>query len=151
MLELQSVLGNVLELMARFFDNMDDIFSIIFVLMVIFTFVDGSSKKKKRSTGMPPPTPDLDIPTLENDPNIKVQQEITVEPTDKIIPRGVTNNITENYRQKYAQQRQAEERSIKVKNPSREQTKEAALNADDALNAMILSEIFDKPKALRRR
>ena len=155
MLELQDVIGNVLgsvlNMLELFFENMDDIFSIIFVLMVIFTFIDGANKKKKRSTGMPPTPPDLDIPTLENDPNIKVQQEITLEPPEKIVPRGVTNNITENYRQKYAQQRQAEERSLKTKKPSEEKTNETALNADDALNAMILSEIFDKPKALRRR
>ena len=141
----------VLETVSRFLDSMDDIFSFIFILMVVFTFLEGSINKKKRPTGMPPPTPDFDIPTLENDPTIEVQQEVTVEPPPKIVPRGVTNNITESYRQKYKLQRLAEERALKIKKPTEDQSKEAALNADDALNAMILSEIFDKPKALRRR
>ena len=148
MLDVQTILDAV----SRFLDSMDDIFSIIFLLMVIFTFLDGAFNKKKRPPSVPPPAPDLDIPTLANDPNIKVQQEVTVEPQPKIFPRGVTNNITESYRQKYKLQRIVEERSLKTKTPTEDRPKaEAALNADDALDAMILSEIFNKPKALRRR
>ena len=134
----------ILDVISRILDSMDDIFSVIFMLMVVFTFLEGSINKKKR----PPPTPDFDIPTLENDPTIEVQQ---VEPPPRIVPRGVTNNITESYRQKYRLQRLAEESSLRTKKPTEDQAKEAALDADDALNAMILSEIFDKPKALRRR
>lgn len=157
MFELQDVLGIVLNVLETFFENMEDILSYVFVFFVIVAFVfDDSNKKKKRSkknrsTGMPLPPPDLDIPTLENDPNIKVQQEITFEPPEEIVPRGVTNNVSENYRRKYEQMRREQERSLKTNKPSEEKTNEPALNADDALNAMILSEIFDKPKALRRR
>ena len=140
----------VLEAVAKFFDAMDDVFAVVFLIALVVSFFDGG-KKKRQSGGAPPlPTPDIDIPTLANDPNIKVQQEVTVEPPPKIVPRGVTNSVTESYRQKYKQQRLAEERSMKLKSPSENRT-EAVLDADDALNAMILKEIFDSPKALRRR
>ena len=143
----------VLMALAKFFDAMDNVFAIVFFIALLLSFLDGG--KKKKSPGAPPlPTPDIDIPTLANDPNIAVQQEVTVEPPPKIVPRGVTNNVTEAYRQKYKRQRQAEERSIRMEEhklkSSSEERAEAVLDADDALNAMILKEIFDKPKALRR-
>ena len=144
----------MLVMVSKFLDAMDNVVAIVFFIALLVSFFDGG--KKKKSPNAPPlPTPDIDIPTLANDPNIAVQQEVTVEPPPKIVPRGVTNNVTEAYRQKYKRQRQAEERSIrmderKLKSSSEERA-EAVLDADDALNAMILKEIFDKPKALRRR
>ena len=147
MLELQSLLNTI----DRLFDVIGDSFSIFFILMIVFTFIDGATKKKNQP--LPPPIDDeFDIPTLANDPNIVVREEVVVKPPDKVVPRGVTNNVTEAYRQKYEQQKRLSKiEAIRNERRNEKPSENAALNAEDALNAMMLAEIFDKPKALRRR
>lgn len=151
-------LGDVLGIALGALENMDDIFSVIFMLMVVFTFIDGANKKKQ--TQAPPTTgADLDIPALANEPNIEVQQEVIVQPQEKIVPRGLTNSVTENYRRRYERQkrdikdeaRKEEARKEEALRVERLQDSKAALSSDEALDAIVLSEILGKPKALRRR
>lgn len=152
-------LGDVLGIALGALENMDDIFSVIFMLMVVFTFIDGANKKKQTQSPPPSTGADLDIPTLANDPNIEVQQEVIVQPQEKIVPRGLTNSVTENYRRRYERQkrdikdeaRKEEARKEEALRVERLQDSKAALSSDEALDAIVLSEILGKPKALRRR
>ena len=112
----------------------------IFLIWLVVTILDNLFKRKKR--WLPPPQnnpPDFDIPTLPGDPNLPGEetpiliesprpaavQPITPKPQQKKIP---------------AQIREVEE------------TNELNLNLtpSNVLNAFIISEILDKPKALRR-
>ena len=153
---------------------MDDIFSLIFFLWVAFTLFEGLGKKKK----LPPPpssNQDLDwqqqneesatfeIPTLANDPNMAPQQPLPVEETVEIKQ---ANNIEEIFRQRQALFRQRcsiqqspelmqeSEQTVKSNVKSQTQTDSTKINLNltqsDVLNAMVLSEIFSKPKSLRR-
>lgn len=129
------------------------------ILWVIILIVHAFSDKKKKK--LPPPAPpsestgdrNFDIPTLANDPNFP-GEDVTVY-RDAERPAEVREvNFTEMYRQRKAVARE------KVSARQVESTVQTAvnegkglplnLNAESAMNAIILSEIFGKPKALRR-
>lgn len=114
----------------------------IFLIWLAITVIDNLAKRKRRR--LPPPQndlPDFNIPTLPNDPNfpgeeipifIENPQQVEVQPK-KNPPRPKKISVQE--------VREAEE------------TKELDLNLapSNVMNAFILSDILDKPKALRRR
>ena len=119
----------------------------IIVLWVIVSIIEALSSKKKAPP--PPNFPpqdstgnlDFEIPTLANDPNkVAEVQEI---------------NLAELYRQKKqaAQNIAAAKVKPETKNFVDEETKniEVDLTPESAMNAIIFSEILDKPKALRRK
>ena len=134
---------------------MDDIFSIIFFIWIAYAVLEGAIRKKK----IPPPlqlpseqrneeddTTNFEIPTLANDPNAPIVLappraivEI-VQPEPKIQSQS-QNQIQSNYER--AMWALEPEQTIPTLNLNFTQT--------DAMNAMVLSEIFSKPKALRRR
>ncbi len=115
----------------------------IIVLWVIVSIIEALSSKKKAP---PPPQDstgnlDFEIPTLANDPNKAAEvQEI---------------NLAELYRQRKqaAQNTTAAKVKPETKNFVDEETKniEVDLTPESAMNAIIFSEILDKPKALRRK
>ena len=111
----------------------------IFLIWVAVTILDNMSKRKKRR--LPPPqnqSPDFDIPTLGNDPNIPGEE----------VPIFIESP------------RPAEVRPLNPPRPKkipaqvREENEAAELNLSltpsNVLNAFVMSEILDKPKALRR-
>ena len=146
---------------------MDDIFSLIFFLWFAAAVI-GSIFDKKRRRLPPTPNQDLDqrqqdleqptfeIPTLANDPNISRDPL----PAEEVIEVKQVNNVEEIFRQRKNLVRQ----KLSLQSPSYD-TSQAEVNAEDkeksplnlkltpedTMNAMILSEIFNKPKALRRR
>ena len=129
MLELQSIV----EIAGKLLNGIDDVFSLLFILFIVMSFLDGAVRRKQTKIPPPPLDGDLNIPTLANDPTVAVEQEVVVEPKKKRRAELKTPSIRPTQ----------SERTQPVEKPM--------LNADDALNAMIAAEIFDKPKALRRR
>ena len=116
---------------------MDDIFSVIFFIWIAFALLEGIVRKKK----MPPaptapqlPTEDIKPPVETIEPNvIEIAQPLRInEPTQqpKPIPQPKV---------KWTEPAQ--------KNP----TLNLNFTPTDTMNAMILSEIFGKPKSLRKR
>lgn len=114
--------------------------AVIFLIWVMVTVIDNMAKRKRR---IPPQTdsPDFDIPTLPNDPNFPGEE----------VPIFIESP------------RQAEVRPQKISRPQKkiaprevheaEEISELDLDLTPAkvLNAFVLNEILDKPKALRRR
>lgn len=128
-------LDEILDLIGALIVNMDNVFSVIFVLMVVFTFIDGSVRKKNKTPNLPPPIDDFNVLPLDDTQKIEVSREVKVTPPVKSRP-------SRNYQPIEVQPTQ----TVKEKEAER-----AELSAADAREAMILKEIFDKPKALRRR
>lgn len=106
------------------------------IWLAVEKIIDNLLKHKKRRLPPPEQSPEIDIPTLANDPN--------AEPL--VI----------------ASQRQAEIRQMLSRRPQRDaaQIQEAAeqpkrlnvnLTRSAVMNAFVMSEIISKPKALRRR
>ena len=101
-------------------------FGIIVFIWIAIMILDNIAKRKKRR--IPPQqndSPDFDIPTLQNDPNFPGEEVILVErPTQaEVRPKDVT--------------------------PPRP-TIDLALTPSTVVNAFVIAELLDKPKALRR-
>ena len=106
--------------------------SFIIVLWVIISIVQAINDRKKAP---PPPQipPDFEIPTLANDPNQAEIEEV---------------DVAEIYRQKKKSETpkvQTESEIVEEKNIALDLTPSAAMHA------MILNEVLDKPKSLRRK
>lgn len=113
------------------------------MLWIIISSVESISGRKKNPPPQVPPNDStnftFEMPTLANDPNKPAEvQEV---------------NLVELYRQK----KQAAQKSAPPKTENNffveEETKnvEVDITAASAINAIILSEILDKPKALRKK
>ena len=105
-----------------------------------------AGKKIKRPPIQPPseknPT-NFDIPTLPGDPNFPGEDlKIFQDELKQAEVREFNQNVSE----KKFQSKFDEKKSSDVK-----ENLPLNLTADSAMNAIILSEIFGKPKALRRR
>ena len=110
----------------------------IFLIWLAITVIDNLAKRKKRRLPPPQSPPDFDIPTISNAPGEEIP--IFIESPN-----------------------QAEVQPIKYKSQAKkipaqeirevEETNELNLNLTplNVMNAFILSEILDKPKALRRK
>ncbi|MBQ3725866.1 MAG: hypothetical protein IJR52_00815 [Selenomonadaceae bacterium] len=115
----------------------------IFLIWLAITIIDNMAKRKKRRLPPPNGSPDFDIPTLPNDPNFPGEE----------VPIFIDSP------------QQAEVRPKKISQPPRpkkisprevheaQETSELDLNLTPSkvLDTIILSELLDKPKALRRR
>ena len=108
----------------------------IFLIWLVVEILDKLAKRKKRRLPPPEQSPEIDIPTLANDPNA---EPLVIEST-----------------------RQAEVRQMPPRRPQRasaqiheaeEQPKRLNVNLtrSEVMNAFVMSEIIGKPKALRRR
>lgn len=113
----------------------------IFLIWVAVTILDNMSKRKKRR--LPPPenqSPDFDIPTLGNDPNIPGEEvPIFIESPNSAEIRP--KNPPPKAKKIPAQIREAEESAKPF---------DLSLTPSNVLNAFVMSEILDKPKALRQ-
>ena len=126
-------------------------FSILVILWIAFLVLEKIAEKKKKK--VPPPNPtetstnnaSVEIPTLANDPNFPGEDVPVFK--DEFKPAEI--------REKISSQPKTELQS--EKNFRREDTTENKsnlplnLNPDSAMNAIVLSEIFGKPKALQRK
>ena len=114
----------------------------IFLIWLAVTVLDNMVKRKKRR--LPPPqndSPDFDIPTLPGDPNFPGEE----------VPIFIESPRQAEIRTKNSPPRQKKISAQEVREA--EETNELNLNLTPAtvMNALVLNEILDKPKALRRR
>ena len=124
-----------------------DILFIIVMFVVISIFDNLASRKKRR---IPPPQnrdgqPNFDIPTLANDPNLPGEEiPLVVE-----LPRPAEIrplNPPSRSVQEIFTQRQRSEQTVRE-----ESELNVELTTSAIVNGFILSELLDKPKALRGR
>ncbi|MBQ7704044.1 MAG: hypothetical protein IJT73_01240 [Selenomonadaceae bacterium] len=114
----------------------------IIVLWIIVSLIEALSSSKKKPPPKFPPPPDsseieFDLPPLSDDPNKSAEvQEI---------------NLAELYRQR--KNNAAAQTKTETKNIVEEENKfsEVKITPESAMNAIIISEILDKPKSLRRK
>ena len=110
----------------------------IFLIWVAITVIDNLAKRKKRR--LPPPQDNFEIPTLPNDPNFPGEE----------VPIFVENSRQAEVRPKISS---AQVKPQKISRQElREEEDELNLNLTPSvvMNAFILNEILNKPKALRR-
>ena len=114
---------------------------VIFLIWLAVTIIDNLAKRKRR---IPPQnqSPDFDIPTLSNDPNIPGEE----------IPIFIESPMQAEVRQKNFSSPPPKKISVQEVHKA-EETKELDLHLtpSNVMSAFILNEILDKPKALRRR
>ena len=113
----------------------------IFLIWLAITVIDNMAKRKKRR--LPPPkndSPDFEIPTIGNDPNLP-GEEIPIVIEQPRPSEVQPLNPPPRPKKIHAQVREAEERNEFDLN----------LTPSKVLNAFVLTELLDKPKALRRR
>ena len=123
-------------------------FSLIVILWIIFIVFEKVAVKKKKLPPRQPPdetkgNENFDIPTLANDPNFP-GEDITIF-QDEIKPAEV-RKFNQNVAEKNFERKVEEKKSSNVKS-----NLPLNLTAESAMNAIVLSEILGKPKALRRR
>ena len=142
---------------------MDEFFSIIFFIWIIYSVLEGVVRKK--------PMPKLpseqdqsqqdsedaifEIPTLANDPNL---QRLPV-PSEEVEQIERRNSVADVFRRRQeifrAISENQEQSAERPKLQNTQSQEKSALNLNltptDSMHAMMLSEIFGKPKALRRR
>ena len=146
-------------------NQMDDIFSLIFFLWIAYAFIAGANNKKK----LPTPKTESDqyqqneepstfeIPTLANDPNLSTDNLSSAE----VVKVENLNSIEDIIRQRQEFLRRQNiitpaSATLQSKDdPPKSKESEAPFKLNfeqkDALNAIVLAEIFNKPKALRKR
>lgn len=122
-------------------------FSFFIILWIVILIVENVFGKKNKQLPNQSPAEknrneNFEIPTLANDPNfpgenIKIFQ-------DEVKPAEI-RKFNQNLPKKFFQQNF----DNKFENPQKNLN--LNLNPESALNAVILSEIFGKPKALRRK
>ena len=137
------------------------LFVIIWIVILIVENVAGKKKKKNLPPNQPPDEKNgdthLKIPTLANDPNFPGEDVTVFE--DEVKPAEVREvGFTEMYRQRKADlgAEKISARTVEstVQNSSADvKVSNLPLNltAESAMNAIVLSEILGKPKALQRR
>ena len=115
----------------------------IFLIWLAITVIENLAKRKKRR--LPPPenqndSPDFDIPTLANDPNLPGEEvpifiespaQVEVRPKEFTPPPP---------KKKVEQIREVNDDELALN-----------LTPSTVMNTFILAELIDKPKALRRR
>ncbi len=113
--------------------------SFIVVLWIILTIIEAVSESKRRANLPPPQGSEFEIPTLANDPNQSAEIR--------------DFNFVELYQQKKQAElkKSAENIQPEIQSVAEEKTSDLEITPAAAMNAIILSEILDKPKALRKR
>ena len=113
-------------------------------------------KNKKPPQPLPTNTTgkgEFEIPTLANDPNFHDESVTIFKDEDK--PAEVREvNFTELYRQRKTEVHEkvsARIDELKLQTEEKKSSLPFNLTAESAMNAIILSEILGKPKALQRR
>lgn len=132
--------------------------SIIIVLWIIISIAQAVNDRKKNPQPPPPVPPpnnstdsNFEIPTLANDPNqnSEIEEIDNFDEYDEFDDVEEKPDIEEIYQQ----------RKMDIKNKSatseteavKEKNIELDLTPAAVLNAIVLNDILDKPKALRRR
>ena len=112
----------------------------IFLIWLAITIIDNLAKRKKRRLPPPEGSPDFEIPTIPGDPNFPGEE----------VPIFIENPLQAEVRpKKSSPKKKISEQEVH----EAEETNELDLNLtpSNVMNAVVFSEILDKPKALRRR
>ena len=144
---------------------------ILFCLWMVLGLIAHIYNKNKKKNLPSPTNSDLDqiqqnsesatfeIPTLANDPNVPVEPL----PSREVVEVEQVNNVGELFRQRQEMYRQKFAPTnldivSKIEEPIKKQPQQKSnspinlnFTPEDTMNAMILSEIFSKPKSLRGR
>ena len=112
----------------------------IFLIWVMVTVIDNMAKRKRR---IPPQndSPDFDIPTLPNDPNFPGEE----------VPIFIESPTQAEVREKNSPPRPKKISRQEVREAQETNELDLNLTPSNVMNAFILTELLDKPKALRRR
>ena len=114
----------------------------IIVMFIVVTIIDNLGKRKKpRLPQNRNDRPNFDIPTLANDPNLpgeEIPMVVEIPRPAEIRPREIPRSSQKNSAQVVREENQSPELNTEF-TPS------------TIMNGFILSELLDKPKALRRR
>ena len=111
----------------------------IFLIWLAVTVIDNLAKCKKRRLPQPENSPDFDIPTISNAPGEEIPIFIESPNQAEVFTRD---------------SKPARPKKISTKEIQQaEETNELDLNLTPSkvINAFVLSEILDKPKALQRK
>lgn len=112
----------------------------IFLIWLALTVIDNLAKRKKRRLPPPSEEPDFDIPTIQGDPNFPNEElPIVIEsPTQAEVRPKHTSPKKKISAQSVHEAQEANELNLN-------------LTPSNVMNAIVLSEILNKPKAMRRR
>ncbi|MCR5834445.1 MAG: hypothetical protein K6G55_07355 [Selenomonadaceae bacterium] len=111
------------------------------ICMIIFLVIVSQKSNKKKS---PPPrtqtgTSNFEIPTLANDPNKYEENFSVITDTRNPVeyrPKKIESSVSEMFTQ--------------TSKPQESPKVNLDLTPSNVMNAIVMSEILDKPKALRR-
>lgn len=128
--------------------------SFIIVLWIIITIAQAiNDRKKTPSPPVPPPQnstgTDFEIPTLANDPNQSDKFE-EVDDWDDFETNEETD-IEEIYNRRKFEEKNKYKSAAKFQKSDEENKIELDLTPTAVMNSIIMNEILDKPKSLRRR
>ena len=115
----------------------------IFLIWLAITVIDNLAKRKKRRLPPPESPPDFDIPTIQGDPNFPGEEvPIFIESPRQaeVRPRNLTPPPRPKKISPQEVQRAQEANELDL-----------TLTPANVMQAFVLSEVLDKPKALRRR
>lgn len=113
----------------------------IFLIWLAITIIDNLTKRKKNRIPPPENPPNFDIPTISGDPNLPGEE----------VPIFIENHQQTEIRQKISPPRKKKISVQEVREAQEESEIDLNLTPSTVLNTLIISELLDKPKALRRR
>lgn len=114
----------------------------IFLIWLAITVIDNMAKRKKRRLPPPENSPDFEIPTIANDPNLPGEE----------VPIFIENPIQAEVREKnYPLPRKKKSSAQEIRETEQKNELDLNLTPSTVLNAFILTELLEKPKALRRQ
>ncbi|MBD3880098.1 MAG: hypothetical protein SR1Q5_10575 [Quinella sp. 1Q5] len=115
----------------------------IFLIWLAITVIDNLAKRKKRRLPPPESPPDFDILTIKGDPNFPGEEvPIFIESPRQAEIRS--RDLTPPPRPKKISPRE-------VHTAQEANQLDLTLTPANVMQAFVLSEVLDKPKALRRR
>lgn len=116
----------------------------IFMIWLAITVIDNLAKRKKRR--LPPPknqnnSPDFDIPTLANDPNLPGEE----------VPIFIESPASAEVRQKIFTPPPRPKKVEQICEADTPNELDLRLTPSIVMNTFILTELIDKPKALQQK
>ena len=120
-------------------------FSILVILWIAFMVIEKFAGRKNKLPQNPTETGNFDIPTLPNDPNFPGEDLKIFQ--DEVKPAEVREKFYQQPKTEFKAEKNFRQDNINEKNSDLPLN----LTADSAMNAIILSEILGKPKALRNK
>ena len=127
----------------------------IVVMFVVVSIIDNLSKRKRPR--VPPPQnrdeqPSFDIPTLANDPNLPGEEIPILIETPRPAEVRPINPPPRSVQQMFTQPQRSQKISAQPVHETQEVSGlDVEFTPSTIVNGFIISELLDKPKALRRR